>query len=131
MKFIKVIKLGEMGIHFYELGGVVEAIECSVEEYDALALPNASSPLFPEGAVWLQSIKRPKFDTPDGTLREGEYGDDGKGIAWVRPFGGMEVLTKVENIVEDEPNIQALDDINKQLISTPQMVEIKKNANSF
>lgn len=115
-----------MGVHFYELNGKVEALECSVEEYDSLALPNAGSPPLPQGAKWLQSIKRPKFDTSDGTLGEGEYALDGKGIAWVRPIGGTEVLTKEENIVNDEPNEQGQKDIEKQLITTPQMVEIKK-----
>ena len=104
-----------MGVHFYELNGVVEAVECSVAEYDALALPNAGQPKLPEGAKWLQSIKRPKFDTLDGTLGEGEYGDDGKGIAWVRPVGGVEVLAKIEDIVADEPNDKALADMGRQL----------------
>lgn len=114
MALVKKNSLGEMGVHFYELNGVVEAIECSVAEYDALGLPGAGAPSLPEGAKWLHSIKRPKFDTQDGTLGEGQYGSDGNGTAWVRPVGGVEVLAKEEDIINDEPNNKALDDMGKQ-----------------
>lgn len=126
MSYVKKDNLGEMGVHLYRLDGKVHAVECSVEEYDSLALPDAGAPKLPDGAEWIQSIKRPKFDTPDGTLGEGEYGTDGKGICWIRPVGGTEVLAKEEDIVNDEPNEKAVSDITRQSLTTKTMIEIEK-----
>lgn len=126
MAYVRKDNLGEMGVHFYELDGAVNAFECSVEEYEALGKKEATQPKLPEGARWIHSIKRPRFDTADGTLGEGEYGVDGKGICWVRPIGGTEVLTNEEDFIDHEPNEKALEDMSRQQMTTSVMVEIKK-----
>ena len=113
MKLTKVEKIGEMAIHFYELNGVVEAQECTLEEYASLALPGAGAPNLPEGAKWVQSIQRVKFDTPDGTVGEGEYGID-ETNAIVNLPGTQELVIPASEIDKDIISEKGIEIVNKQ-----------------
>lgn len=63
----KATVIGEWHGHFYEVDGKEYFQECTREEYDALALPNAGAPNVP--GKWLYSTAgMKKYDTKDGFL---------------------------------------------------------------
>jgi len=72
-------KVKDQCYHVFEDTQGVEVVEkCTLEEYRALALPDAGQPQRP-GLTWKFSIESVEFDTPSGFLEFGHYWDAGDG----------------------------------------------------
>jgi hypothetical protein len=110
-ELIKRNYLGEGYVHFFvnDETGEEAIVECTQEDYDALALPNAVNPTL-KGHTWLQSHgKTIKVDTPTTILSKGEYCEFDGG-AYVVPKDGkpgkveLAELVNTFSIAEDYGN---------------------------
>jgi len=99
--------LGEGWVHIFknDKTGDEVVVECTEEEYKALALPNPTNPTL-EGHTWTHSAGGTvKVDSPTSLLSENEYCEiDGKYTVVTRNSKGDYNLHKLdkEHIINDE-----------------------------
>lgn len=80
--------------------GTLFEVECTKEDYAALAKKNAGQPSHPDG-TWVVSYEGPKFDSPDGKIGKLEYYDEGA-MYVVRDDKGFLYLAEKTDIVNDQ-----------------------------
>jgi hypothetical protein len=98
----KINIIGQWAHHiFRDKEGNDVYVECSIEEYNKLALSNDSNPVPPEGMTWVGSRYGSKFDTQTGVLEKGTYFDYDNTVFSKPAFGEVKELP-VEEVAQLE-----------------------------